>query len=401
MNFHGILTKLLLTVMAVGLVSATTELAAGPLKVNSAEPDNGVQGQEVQLVTIKGSGFLRAQSVRFLVTNTDDTGGVAATLINVIDDSTLTAEVSIADGATVALYDIEVQLYSGRKGKGTTLYSVRAKPNGNTSTFSLVDIEAAYYERTSDGDEIAEFDSPYIGGAEHEWTSDSGIRQQTFGESAYDFDHWEDNNLAEVPRLCEVTSIGNPPSAGRYDCFNGAGTGGWNHGGLVSIPLHDMVWQNVTVAKNGRPQDEPGFCVLLNDMSADDDYLEFGATRYSIHFSAGCPDVNGECPIEVGTLSYSGVSANQGDGQRLLLHPFHDLPGLPDIGRMPLTGYVAAEPDWSAQGELNVFTKSQDLLIGKFRISFYAVKNGALVATCETEPFEETVNIRIKTAPLP
>ncbi len=129
MSFQRYFPKIVLIIMAAGLLSATTELAAGPLKVYSADPNTGVQGQEPELVTVKGVGFTKANSVRFLVSNTSETGGVDATLVEVVDDETLVANVVIPDDATVALYDIEVQLLGGRKGKGTTKFSVQAKPN--------------------------------------------------------------------------------------------------------------------------------------------------------------------------------------------------------------------------------------------------------------------------------
>lgn len=129
MNSKRYFANSVLIIMAAGLLLATTELTAGPLKVYSADPDTGVQGQEPELVTVKGVGFTKANSVRFLVSSTSETGGVEATLVEVVDDETLLANVVIPDDATVALYDIEVQLLGGRKGKGTTKFSVQAKPN--------------------------------------------------------------------------------------------------------------------------------------------------------------------------------------------------------------------------------------------------------------------------------
>jgi hypothetical protein len=130
MNFKRYFPNSVLIIMAACLLSVATDLAAGPLKVYSAEPKTGVQGQPPGLVTINGVGFATAESVRFLVSGTSDTGGVAATLEGIGGDgNTLVAKVVIPDNATVAYYDIEVQLSGGRKGKGTSKFSVQAKPN--------------------------------------------------------------------------------------------------------------------------------------------------------------------------------------------------------------------------------------------------------------------------------
>lgn len=114
-----------LIILAVGLASVSTDLAAGPLKVNSAEPNNGTQGDFPFPVEIKGQGFTNAKNVKFLVSKSTSTGGVGVGLLSVVDDETITVQVSIPLGATVGDYDIEVQLSNGRKGKGTTLFAVK------------------------------------------------------------------------------------------------------------------------------------------------------------------------------------------------------------------------------------------------------------------------------------
>jgi len=136
MSIHRSFSALFLITMTVCLLTVATDLAAGPLKVKSANPNSGVQG-ETHTVTIKGVGFTDAKKVRFLVTKSSDTGNVAVTLLSIDDDETLTTEVVIPDGATIADYDIEVQLQSGRKGKGTTLFKVLAKGGGGGTGSTL------------------------------------------------------------------------------------------------------------------------------------------------------------------------------------------------------------------------------------------------------------------------
>lgn len=138
MNIHRPFSLLFLITMTAGLLTAATDLAAGPLKVKSADPNSGVVG-ETHIVTIKGVGFTNAKKVRFLVNKSNsDTGNVQVTELTEVDDETLTVKVDL-DGATVADYDIEVQLSGGRKGKGTTLFRVQSKDGGGTgSTLTAV-----------------------------------------------------------------------------------------------------------------------------------------------------------------------------------------------------------------------------------------------------------------------
>ena len=86
--------------------------------------------------------------------------------------------------------------------------------------------------------------------------------------------------------------------------------------------------------------------------------------------------------------SYSGAS-NPGDNQVVQLHDFHDQEGYPDIGRLNVRGVVDPEsilfPPATAN-ETNVFTEHQELVIEQILVAFESVKNGALLARCETLP---------------
>ena len=131
MNLRQQFPILFLFTLALGLLSVSMDLAAGPLKVKSASPNFGTQGDTPFPVVIKGQGFTNANRVKFLVNNSTNTGGVGVDLISVDDDETITVQVNIPLGATIGDYDIEVQLNNGRKGKGTTLFSVKQIGGGN------------------------------------------------------------------------------------------------------------------------------------------------------------------------------------------------------------------------------------------------------------------------------
>jgi hypothetical protein len=406
-----------------GLLLAKGPPPAGEIVVDSATPDFAVQGESNKAIALAGSNFPKYAKVKFPID--DPACDLLDSAVTVVQDvvartsaNELKFNIDVPEIADLGDYDICVYetdrfgTLSGRKGKGTTkLFSVKEKPNQSSDVFTPVEIEAEYYERVDSDplideelEEAERYEGPYEGGSHHPWTGTVSYIGRTF---SWDYDNWTANTLAGTPRRCLVgANLNDPPTAGRYDCFDGGGENVvWPyHGGRILIPLAGMVWENVTVAKNGRSQEEPGFCTLLNEMGAADGVLEFGATRYTLFFMEGC-DVSVSCPITINTLSYSGASPQQGGGQIVLLHPFHDLDGLPDIGRMVLTGFVTSMPVPAADGELNVFTVPQDLMIGKFRIELRNNKNAGLEAICETVAPDETTeaveNIRFKTAPAP
>jgi len=249
---------------------------------------------------------------------------------------------------------------------------------GGGGEFTQVDIEAGYsggaYEEAS----------PHPGqdGYSHPWTT---LEE----DGAFYFDNWVANTLVAVPRPCRVGATTAGLTEGRYDCFEpGANSGdSWPHGGRISIDLQAIRWNP---ADSNRGWKNPELCDLLDGnggteyfagFGADfaDGILRFGVTRYSIFFMDGC--VAGDCPISIGTNSYSGTSPTQGDVQ---LHPFHGSEAYPDVGRIKVTGWVdERDVRFPDPTELNVFTLPQTLTVTGFTISFESVKNGALLATCD------------------
>ena len=114
---------------------ALVVLALGPIgfahaqvKVTSADPAETSQGTISLDVTVNGSGFNTSAAVRFLVAGTADTGGVTVKRVVFKSSKQLIATIDVAANATVNKFDIEVALSDGRKGKGTTLFMVKAAP---------------------------------------------------------------------------------------------------------------------------------------------------------------------------------------------------------------------------------------------------------------------------------
>jgi len=106
--------------------------AAKPTKdvvVTAADPDFALQGQDLD-VTIIGSGFDRGSTVRFLVGELEDDTQVEVTgeILFVKQKGKpdkLIVPIHVLNAALVEDYDVEVTTSSGRRGKGTGLFSVK------------------------------------------------------------------------------------------------------------------------------------------------------------------------------------------------------------------------------------------------------------------------------------
>jgi hypothetical protein len=120
-----------ITLLATGLLCFNVAVAKGPsgkVTVTNADPNSALQGQVVRGVKISGSGFDKGSRVKFLVTGTKDDTQISVDQDSVspnADGTMLTVDIVVSGEATVIDYDIEVQVSSGRRGKGTTLFKVQ------------------------------------------------------------------------------------------------------------------------------------------------------------------------------------------------------------------------------------------------------------------------------------
>jgi hypothetical protein len=120
----------LLVALLLGL-GGLAPVQAQSVKVQSASPDFAEQGTPSLDVTIRGTGFVNVESIRFFRKGQEPTAKDIEVLEFVDpdgDSTTVTATIKVDDEAVVDGYNIEVSLRNGRKGKGTTrLFSVREK----------------------------------------------------------------------------------------------------------------------------------------------------------------------------------------------------------------------------------------------------------------------------------
>ncbi len=102
---------------------------AGPVQVDLATPSVGEQTQTYD-VTIDGNGFDEGSVASFLVTGSENPGGVVVTNTRFVNRRQLVATINIAEDAELEDYDIEVVTSGGRRGKGHTLFRVVAPGGG-------------------------------------------------------------------------------------------------------------------------------------------------------------------------------------------------------------------------------------------------------------------------------
>jgi len=115
---------------------------AQEVQVNSADPASAEQATVNLDVTVAGKGFDNSAAVRFLITDTEDLGGIIVNSVRVRGSKKLIANIDVGSEAAVDDFDIEVVMLGGRKGKGTTLFAVKAKPE--TLPATEVDNDAGY-----------------------------------------------------------------------------------------------------------------------------------------------------------------------------------------------------------------------------------------------------------------
>ncbi len=121
-----LLTAVVLLTFATA-ISSPPSLQAQTVQVLSADPPSTEQGAINLNVLIKGKGFKKGAKATFLVTGTNDNGGVQVNATNFVSTTSLTANINVSDAAVLSKYDIQVMNTDGRGGKGTELFSVTSK----------------------------------------------------------------------------------------------------------------------------------------------------------------------------------------------------------------------------------------------------------------------------------
>lgn len=127
MNAWKRITLTCLSLLVLGL--APVGAAFAQVKVTAANPSSATQGTISLEVVVTGSGFDPTAKAQYFVSGTTNPGGIIVKNTVFRNSRELVTTIDVTDTAVLAYFDIQVTLDSGRKGKGTTLFSVKAKPN--------------------------------------------------------------------------------------------------------------------------------------------------------------------------------------------------------------------------------------------------------------------------------
>jgi hypothetical protein len=125
-----------------------TAAQGGSVQVTAADPASTVQGTVNLNVRVTGKGFKNGAKAKWLVSGTTDTGGVTVNSTTFVSSTEVTANITVADTATVANFDIQVLNSDGRGGKGTELFAVIAKTQQVSCGTDVTNLSISIYKYT-------------------------------------------------------------------------------------------------------------------------------------------------------------------------------------------------------------------------------------------------------------
>src|ERR1035437_6511875 len=105
-------------------LSLSPSAFAQNVSVTSATPNNGPQGTLNLNVVIAGKGFAKGARAAFYLTGTTNPAGIAVNSTTFSGATQVTANINIADTATISSFDIVVTNTTGRSGKGIKSFAV-------------------------------------------------------------------------------------------------------------------------------------------------------------------------------------------------------------------------------------------------------------------------------------
>lgn len=108
------------------VLAGVLPVSAQGVSVTSAEPATGEQDTLSLDVRVKGKNFAPGATAEFLLDD-DTTGGITVNRTTFVSATEVVANVTIAAGATLTLFDIRVQNSNGRTGRGSDLFQVVEK----------------------------------------------------------------------------------------------------------------------------------------------------------------------------------------------------------------------------------------------------------------------------------
>jgi hypothetical protein len=131
--------SVLASLLGIGLITFANRIASaqGSVSVSAADPPSATQGTINLNVKVTGKGFKNGARAQWFISGTNDTDGVTVNSTTFVSSSELSANITVADTATISTYDIAVTNPDGRGGKGTELFAVTSSTSCGTDITNL------------------------------------------------------------------------------------------------------------------------------------------------------------------------------------------------------------------------------------------------------------------------
>src|SRR5258706_10654946 len=131
------LILLSLAFLFLNVTGALSSAQAQQIQVPTAAPASTAQGTINLNVKVTGKGFKNGAKAKWFVTGTTDPGGVTVNSTTFVNSGELTANITVADTAVIANFDIQVLNSDGRGGKGTELFAVTSPCGSDITNLSI------------------------------------------------------------------------------------------------------------------------------------------------------------------------------------------------------------------------------------------------------------------------
>src|SRR6266404_9299616 len=140
----------ILILLALGFVvmnlSGSIPAARAQVQVTAANPSSTAQGTINLNVKVTGKGFKNGAKAKWFVTGTTDPGGVTVNSTTFVSSTELSANITVADTAVIANFDIQVLNSDGRGIKETDLFAVTAKGNQASCGTDITNLSISIYK---------------------------------------------------------------------------------------------------------------------------------------------------------------------------------------------------------------------------------------------------------------
>jgi uncharacterized delta-60 repeat protein len=128
-SYRGPYLPIFVSVLFILITGLVVETQGQQIQVTAADPTAAEQGTVNLNVKVTGKGFKNGAKAKWFVTGTTDSGGVTVNSTTFVSSTEVSANITVADSAVIANFDIQVLNSDGRGGKGTELFAVTAKGN--------------------------------------------------------------------------------------------------------------------------------------------------------------------------------------------------------------------------------------------------------------------------------